>query len=418
MTELVDARRALARQPGLGLTIFTTGIEDEDGVYAGVPNLTDARRTIVTSDLVRQTVSGSSDTEARSDFRDAHWLFWPDESTERQIANQSFQGDVTASSVTDQAGSSERVAVLKVVRNFSAVIPAGTTLELHGACPPLDAEMQTGLHSHLNRALRAMWFRKRLTFSGDGTRRASLAAYPWIFEVSQLIGTFDREVESGTDPWPLTGGGELRFDGQIPYLLLDTAVTSGQAYYADFWRPRGTWINAKRSARGTAVLTADAVTSITVVDGGTGHLTAPTVTLSGGGGSGATATATIAGGAVTGFTVTAGGTGYTSAPTVTLSAPAGTWADSVVGVVNDEDEASVDLDRWVTVAYYFLCDALAQSNPRGEVSSWAKLRDRAALRAAPFMMWSRPAVTQRQTRWSSSSRVGRTVGRVGLRSWP
>jgi hypothetical protein len=61
------------------------------------------------------------------------------------------------------------------------------------------------------------------------------------------------------------------------------------------------------------------VVSITVNQGGAGYVTAPTVTLSGGGGTGATATANLSSGAVTSFTVTNGGSGYTSAPTVWLS---------------------------------------------------------------------------------------------------
>jgi hypothetical protein len=71
---------------------------------------------------------------------------------------------------------------------------------------------------------------------------------------------------------------------------------------------------------GTAVLTSQVVTSITVATAGTGYEVAPTVAITGGGGTGATATATInAAGTITGFTVTAGGSGYSSVPTVTLT---------------------------------------------------------------------------------------------------
>lgn len=77
---------------------------------------------------------------------------------------------------------------------------------------------------------------------------------------------------------------------------------------------------------GVAVLTADAVTSVTVAVGGTGYSVPPIVTLTGGGGTGATATATVVGGIITSFTVTKGGSGYTTAPTVLLSPPIGSIA--------------------------------------------------------------------------------------------
>ncbi len=76
------------------------------------------------------------------------------------------------------------------------------------------------------------------------------------------------------------------------------------------------------------VLTSGAVTTIAIVAGGTGYTTAPTVFLSGGSGSGATATAHVAGGTVTGINVTSGGSGYVTAPVVVLSRlPAVTLAD-------------------------------------------------------------------------------------------
>ncbi len=72
-------------------------------------------------------------------------------------------------------------------------------------------------------------------------------------------------------------------------------------------------------ATAIATVSAGAVTSIAVGTAGTNYTVAPTVVLSGGGGSGATATATISGGAVTSITVTAGGTGYTTSPTVSFT---------------------------------------------------------------------------------------------------
>ena len=61
------------------------------------------------------------------------------------------------------------------------------------------------------------------------------------------------------------------------------------------------------------------VSSITLTAGGSGYNSAPTVTITGGDGTGATATATIFNGAVTGFVITNKGTGYLSAPVVTIT---------------------------------------------------------------------------------------------------
>ncbi len=70
------------------------------------------------------------------------------------------------------------------------------------------------------------------------------------------------------------------------------------------------------------------VVGVTIVSAGTGYTSAPTVTLSGGGGTGATATATVANGRITGFTVTNGGSGYSSAPSVALTGGGGTLASA------------------------------------------------------------------------------------------
>lgn len=61
--------------------------------------------------------------------------------------------------------------------------------------------------------------------------------------------------------------------------------------------------------------------SLTITNVGSGYTSAPTVTLTGGGGAGAVASAFIGAGAVTHLVVDNPGAGYTSAPTVTLSAP-------------------------------------------------------------------------------------------------
>ena len=86
-------------------------------------------------------------------------------------------------------------------------------------------------------------------------------------------------------------------------------------------------------ATAVAVLTGDAVTSITVTAPGANY-TSATAALSSG--SGATADVTVGGGIITGFTSLVGGSGYTSVPTVVISGDgAGATAHAVLtsGVV-------------------------------------------------------------------------------------
>ena len=63
------------------------------------------------------------------------------------------------------------------------------------------------------------------------------------------------------------------------------------------------------------------ITIINVTSGGFGYTNPPAVTISGGGGAGATATASVSGGLVTTITVNHAGSNYTSTPTVVVAAP-------------------------------------------------------------------------------------------------
>jgi hypothetical protein len=90
-------------------------------------------------------------------------------------------------------------------------------------------------------------------------------------------------------------------------LSLDDDSTVWNNYPHRFW-----YDNYKKS-----------IQSIIVADGGANYREAPTVTITGGGGTGATATAKVANGKLQSITVTNGGSGYTTTPTVTLTGGAG-----------------------------------------------------------------------------------------------
>jgi len=86
------------------------------------------------------------------------------------------------------------------------------------------------------------------------------------------------------------------------------------------------------------------VKSITVTNGGTGYFSGtPTIEITGGGGTGATATATVSSGAVTSFTITNKGTGYTSVPTVTITGGGGSGAVGTAVLDSAQDNASLEI---------------------------------------------------------------------------
>ena len=97
----------------------------------------------------------------------------------------------------------------------------------------------------------------------------------------------------------------------------------------------GNTTNLVRLVTGNVSGTAGTIVAGKVTNPGYGYVnssgvvTAPDVTISGGGGTGATATATVdTVGAVTGITITAAGTGYTTVPSITLAPVSGGRTDA------------------------------------------------------------------------------------------
>lgn len=76
------------------------------------------------------------------------------------------------------------------------------------------------------------------------------------------------------------------------------------------------------------------VTGSSVTAGGSGYSSAPTVTFTGGGGTGATGVALIASGAVISITLTNTGAGYLTAPAISFSGGGGSGATAVCGVIS------------------------------------------------------------------------------------
>lgn len=95
------------------------------------------------------------------------------------------------------------------------------------------------------------------------------------------------------------------------------------------------------------------ITGANVTAGGSGYTSAPTVAITGGGGTGATATATVSGGAVTAVTITNPGSGYTSVPSIAFSGGGGGTGATATAVRSAEAELSLPPTRtWYTFEAY------------------------------------------------------------------
>jgi len=144
----------------------------------------------------------------------------------------------------------------------------------------------------------------------DATARALLTIGP-AYDQAPLDAAF-----ASTDTF--TGVFAL---SQDPIIIPQAAYNT--AYNANFPGDKRSWIQQGdwdfRFFNGP-------VNGITLMAAGSGYTTVPTVTITGGGGTGAAATAAIAGANVNGITLLTRGSAYTSNPTVTLSGGGGTGA--------------------------------------------------------------------------------------------
>lgn len=74
-------------------------------------------------------------------------------------------------------------------------------------------------------------------------------------------------------------------------------------------------------ATATAVISGGSIIGVTITNNGSGYFSTPTITISGGGGSGATLVPIVSAGYVAQIVVQSGGSGYTSEPTITITHP-------------------------------------------------------------------------------------------------
>jgi autotransporter-associated beta strand protein len=140
------------------------------------------------------------------------------------------------------------------------------------------------------------------------------------FGTANLLGgtvTANNVATNGTHTSRLNfNGGTLKASAGGTFLAAAT-LTSATVYSGGAVIDDGG--NAITIGQNLLAPTGNGVSTIPVSTGGAGYLNTPIVTITGGGGAGATAVANVSGGSVTGITITSPGTGYTSAPSVTLT---------------------------------------------------------------------------------------------------
>jgi hypothetical protein len=125
-------------------------------------------------------------------------------------------------------------------------------------------------------------------------------------------------------------GGELEYGRMDPdpadLVLLDAVQTVDAKTLTDATMVEGRLTSATPNPAATFESTFSGVSYLSLTAAGSGYTSAPTVSITGGGGSGATAIATVSAGVVTALTLTAPGTGYTSWPSVAITGGGGSGA--------------------------------------------------------------------------------------------
>lgn len=140
---------------------------------------------------------------------------------------------------------------------------------------------------------------------------------------SQLFIRMKRSLDAGEFPQGLKIAQDGSIIGRTTFrnnTMFDQATTTfsdTDSIDITTWDSKFTfWVEAY-SAIGPLV-------TIAILNGGTGYTSAPTITITGGGGTQAKATCTVSGGVVNSITVTEGGDGYSHEPIITFTGGGGT----------------------------------------------------------------------------------------------
>jgi hypothetical protein len=211
------------------------------------------RRRVVSSDLAGLDAIGSA-PEAPQDAYRNEWLFVLTDPPEmRRIPEAGFLGAAAPEDLLEGYDAStvpadEVVAGVDVERPFSAVVPAGTSFEIHGV-PPLRAGRSLGYHEAIRHACRVILREDTIAVPGSAgkTTLDVTASFPWLSNVGLFIDAHYEETTTGVETWAVPGA-SLRFDGSSVLLTVLAGASSGGPFPVRVLRPIGTWVKPAGAA--------------------------------------------------------------------------------------------------------------------------------------------------------------------------
>lgn len=281
-------------------------------------------------------------------------------------------------------GLNKSTGALAIADTFTGVVASGVTASLYSRMSAMPRMFGSSFLQQINQALWRLWFERILTLDGTSNLKhvpIDTTAYPWLTDETRIIGVFGPVNDADDEPamvprgtWEWRQSGETRslyFRGGCP-------ANTGQTFTVRLYAPGNSRL--KKTATGYPVLSAATVGSVVITNPGY-YLVAPTVTFSGGGGTGAAGTAVLSGTGVASVTVTNAGSGYTSVPSVRFSA--GAWADQTAqdaGLASIFDEAIPDIRDVTVVGQALIYEALATMQGQGNAT--AAWQSKASIAAA------------------------------------
>ncbi len=218
----------------------------------------------------------------------------------------------TATAVLNAAGRIARFTITNAGAGYGSTTPTVTVTPVLAGSVPLKIRGTLDLAT------------SQYAYTNLGTGQTVVLA---VGEEKEIILVADRS-SMGSAAGALFGS-LLRITDSLNLTRLElpvTAVTSdltglwtGVAMVGQVSQVVGTKVYSAAAATGVATVAGGQVTGVQLRTQGDSYVSAPTVTLSGGGGTGATVIAKVDYGVVSALQVTAPGSGYTSAPTLVIS---------------------------------------------------------------------------------------------------